>query len=76
MEKMLDRRTTYSRLREMLKGYTKGNEISFAKLENLIIMSIGSSARTVSDSMRTMARTKLIEDIGDGKFRIVRLNLE
>jgi len=60
----------------MLKAYTKGNEISFAKLENLIIMSIGSSARTVSDSMRTMARTKLIEDLGDAKFRIVRLNLE
>ena len=75
---MKDRRTTYSRLQEMLWDYYRlGNkEISFVHLENLIIKNIGSSNRTIIDAMRVMSRTKLIEDLGDARFRIVRINLE
>lgn len=79
--KMTDRRTTFSRLKEMLKDYrprrnSKTSEISFATLEKLIVMNIGSNQRTIADSMRTMVLTGLLQDIGDGRFRIVRMNLE
>ena len=76
---MTDRRTTFSRLQEMLKDYSRApnrREISLVALENLIIRHIGSSQRTITDSMRIMARMKLIEDLGEARFRIVRFNLE
>ena len=75
---MVDRRTTYARLQEMLLDhYRRGHkEITFVHLENLIIKNIGSSDRTVRDALRVMSRTRLIEDIGNSRFRIVRSNLE
>ena len=78
---MEDRRTTYSRLREMLSEYSKSQgprkkEISFAKLETLIIINIGSAPRTIREAMHTMVVTNLLEDIGNARFRIVRMNLE
>ena len=76
---MPDRRTTFSRLQEMLKDYSYApnrRELSLIALENLIIRNIGSSARTISDCLRIMGRMKLIEDLGNARFRIVRFNLE
>ena len=76
---MTDGRTTFSRLQEMLKDYSHApnrREISLVALENLIIRNIGSSQRTISDSLRIMGRMKLIEDLGEARFRIVRFNLE
>ena len=76
---MTDKRTTFSRLKEMLRHYSRaGNrrDISFYALENLIIRHIGSSPRTIRESMAIMTRMKLVEDIGSARFRIVRFNLE
>lgn len=76
---MTDKRTTFSRLQAMLFDYSRQpnrREISFIHLENLIIRNIGSSPRTIRESMAIMTRMKLVEDIGSMRFRIVRFNLE
>ncbi len=75
---MADKRTTYSRLREMLLDHCRRGhkELSFGTLEVLIIKHIGSNPRTITEAMRTMVKTKLLQDIGSARFRIVRSNLE
>lgn len=66
-------RTKYGKAREMLKELKREKRI-FGKLRlrEEIIKEIGSDERrTVIPYLKLMIETKLIEDIGNGRFRLL-----
>ena len=49
----------------------KGEKLTLDELKALIMMYIGSDARTVNQALETMAMTKLIKDIGNYRFKVL-----
>lgn len=66
----MDKRNSYYRLKEMLEEY-KGKTLSIHELKTLISVNLGCGDKTISQHLRSMGMTGLIEDIGDCKFKIL-----
>ena len=65
-------KTTYSKSAEMIGGLEKGLEIGAIKLRSNILVKIGGDERTISQAIRIMLETKLIKDIGNCHFKILK----
>jgi len=63
-------KTIYSKCQEILKNYS-GKEIGLMKLRQLVIMNIGGQERTITQALKVMGQTKLIQDIGNAHFKIL-----
>ena len=67
----IDKRSVYFKWKELIKEI-KEDEIKLFDLQSLIATYIGSNERTINTAVRTMGMTGLIEDIGNGRFKIVK----
>ncbi len=66
-----DKRTVYSRVKEVLNEY-QGKVITRDNLMSLIVIHVGSGESTIANAMRTMAIAGLIKDIGDSRFEVLK----
>jgi hypothetical protein len=64
----MDGRTTYSKLKNILKDLQ--GVITIHELRTLIIINVGSCERTIASCLKILSETGLIKDIGDCKFEI------
>ena len=67
----MDKRITYERLKDMMQKVPAG-EVHLDKLRSLIIMNIGSTERTIYSCLRIMSETKMIKDLGNSKFKVLK----
>lgn len=65
----MDRRTTYFKIKEMLKDRA-GSEITIHELRKLLAIHIG--IRKSDDYLKLMVFTDLIKDIGNCRFKILK----
>jgi hypothetical protein len=64
--------TLYYKCKELLKEYPRGMQIGIVLLSNEIMINIGSDPRTIENALKTMITTKLIKDIGNCHFEILK----
>ena len=65
----MDKRNTFFKLKEMLKG-ADDKIITLPQLRTLLLIHVGSSERTIQSCLHIMGETGLIKDIGDSRFEI------
>lgn len=70
---MIDKRTNFYRLKTMLEKWPN-SEIALNQLKALIAMNIATSPKLIENSVKVMAMTGLIKDIGNFRFRIIKEN--
>lgn len=64
-------KTIYSKCQELLSKFSKGDEIGFMKLKQLIVIHIGGQQRTIKQALEVMIISKLIKDVGNAHYKIL-----
>lgn len=69
---MIMGKRTYDKVIGLLNKFKKGDKVGLMALQVLIMREVGSDPRTIAMTIRLMLDTKLIKDIGNSHFKILK----